>query len=66
MSFYPILIIILNVFLQEKVTETKKAKKEENGDGDQDDDEEADGEDEIEGEDDEYDLPYGMYSILCK
>lgn len=47
-------------FKQEKITEAKKAKKEENG-GTSDDEEEVDGEDdeEVDGEDEEYDLPYG-------
>lgn len=44
--------------LQEKTTESKKVKKDENGAGEEEEDVEDEGE-EVEGEDEEYDLPYG-------
>lgn len=42
----------------EKTTESKKVKKDENGAGEEEEDVEDEGE-EVEGEDEEYDLPYG-------
>lgn len=55
---YLTFVLYLN-FLQEKVTESKKAKKEENGTTPEDDEEVDDEDEELEGEDEDFDLPYG-------